>query len=90
MLASECAAGDQTSLAGGERNVHRLVGSPGSYFRRIFAVIGHYVQAYLDPGTGSMLLQAIVGGVAAAAVAGRIFWRQILELLHIRKKEDRP
>ncbi len=53
-------------------------------------MIGQSVQAYLDPGTGSMLLQAIVGGVAAAAVAGRIFWRRILELLHIRKKEDQP
>ena len=53
-------------------------------------MIGQFVQAYLDPGTGSMLLQAIVGGVAAAAVAGRIFWRRILELLQIRKKEDRP
>lgn len=79
-----------STVAGGEPDLHRLLGSPGSYFRRVFAVIGQSVQAYLDPGTGSMLLQAIVGGVAAAAVAGRIFWRRILELLHIRKKEDQP
>jgi hypothetical protein len=85
MLASVCG-----TVAGREPDLHRLVGSRGSYFRRVFAVIGQFVQAYLDPGTGSMLLQAIVGGVAAAAVAGRIFWRRILELLHIRKKEDRP
>jgi hypothetical protein len=27
--------------------------------------------AYIDPGTGSLILQAIAGGFAAAAVAGK-------------------
>ena len=31
--------------------------------------------AYLDPGTGSMLLQAIVGGSAGIVVLVRHFWR---------------
>ncbi len=31
--------------------------------------------AYLDPGTGSMLLQAIVGGGAGIVVLVRHFWR---------------
>ena len=31
--------------------------------------------AYLDPGTGSMLLQAIVGGSAGLYVFLRHFWR---------------
>jgi hypothetical protein len=35
------------------------------------------VFAYLDPGTGSMVLQVIVGGVAAIGVAGRYYWRRI-------------
>jgi len=30
---------------------------------------------YLDPGTGSMLLQAIVGGGAGIVVLVRHFWR---------------
>jgi len=33
--------------------------------------------AYLDPGTGSMLLQAIVGGSAGVMVLVRHFWRTI-------------
>lgn len=31
--------------------------------------------AYLDPGTGSMLLQAIVGGSAGLFVFARHVWR---------------
>ncbi|MCX7385793.1 MAG: hypothetical protein NTX48_03925 [Planctomycetales bacterium] len=31
--------------------------------------------AYLDPGTGSMLLQAIVGGSAGLFVFVRYLWR---------------
>ena len=31
--------------------------------------------AYLDPGTGSMLLQAIVGGSAGLFVFARHMWR---------------
>jgi hypothetical protein len=39
---------------------------------------------YLDPGTGSLILQSIVGGVAAAVVFGKFWWRRILEFLHLR------
>jgi hypothetical protein len=46
-----------------------------------------HVLAYLDPGTGSMLVQLIVGGVAAAAVAVKLFWYRILRFLRIRKDE---
>ena len=34
-----------------------------------------FVLAYLDPGTGSMLLQAIVGGSAGLIVFARHLWR---------------
>jgi len=30
-------------------------------------------HAYLDPGTGSIMLQAIIGGVAAALFVGRSY-----------------
>ncbi|HET9215145.1 MAG TPA: hypothetical protein VFN93_10370 [Gaiellaceae bacterium] len=45
--------------------------------------------AYLDPGSGSMILQAIVGGVAAAAVVGKLYWRRFLGFLRIRKNDGR-
>ncbi len=44
--------------------------------------------AYLDPGTGSMLVQLLVGGVAAAGVFARLYWGRLLRLLRIRK--DKP
>jgi hypothetical protein len=43
---------------------------------------------YLDPGSGSMILQVVAGGAAAAAVAGRLFWRRIATMLRLKKKDD--
>jgi hypothetical protein len=44
--------------------------------------------AYIDPGTGSMLLQVIVGGVAAAAVGMKIFWGRLLGFFRIRRRDE--
>ena len=38
-------------------------------------------MAYLDPGTGSMLLQLLLGGVAGAAVVGKLFWQRIVSFV---------
>ena len=43
--------------------------------------------AYLDPGTGSMLLQVILGGVAAVGVAIKLYWHKLRVALGLRKKE---
>jgi hypothetical protein len=43
--------------------------------------------AYLDPGTSSMILQIIAGGLAAAGVATKVFWGRILKFLRIRKDD---
>jgi hypothetical protein len=48
------------------------------------------VFAYLDPGTGSMLVQLLVGGAAAVAVTAKFYWRRVLRLLRIRKDEPEP
>ena len=37
--------------------------------------------AYLDPGTGSMLLQALLGGVAAVGVIARLYWHRMTAVL---------
>ena len=44
--------------------------------------------AYLDPGSGSMILQILAGGLAAVAVTARLYWDRILKFLKIRKPED--
>lgn len=47
--------------------------------------------AYLDPGTGSMLLQVLLGGAAAVGVALKLYWHKIRAVLGIgtrAKAED--
>lgn len=43
---------------------------------------------YLDPGSGSMLVQLLAGGVAAVAVTAKLTWRRFLGRLGLRKKPD--
>ena len=65
-------------------------------FSRIFlylvmaAISGLFVfpaqaYAYLDPGTGSMILQGIIGGLAAAAVVAKLYWHRLLRFFGFRK-----
>ena len=44
--------------------------------------------AYLDPGTGSMLLQVILGGAAAVGVAVKLYWHKIRAAIGLRHKPD--
>jgi hypothetical protein len=44
--------------------------------------------SYLDPGSGSMILQLIAGGTAAFAVSLKLSWRRVLKLLRIRKDDE--
>ena len=46
------------------------------------------VLAYLDPGSGSMMLQVLAGGIAAAAVTLKVYWHRVLTFLRIRKPEQ--
>jgi hypothetical protein len=46
------------------------------------------IVTYLDAGSGSMLLQLILGGAAAVAVTGKFYWRRVLGFLRLRRTED--
>jgi hypothetical protein len=35
-----------------------------------------------------MMLQVIAGGLAAAAVTMKVYWRRLLVVLHIRKPDE--
>ncbi len=37
--------------------------------------------AYLDPGTGSMLLQALIGGIVAAFAVWSFYWNKLKALV---------
>ena len=45
-------------------------------------------EAYLDPGTGSMMLQVILGGIAAVGVAIKLYWHKLASVFGLRKKEE--
>jgi hypothetical protein len=45
--------------------------------------------AYLDPGSGSMLLQVLLGGVAGVAVIAKLYWGRLLSLFGIRRDPPR-
>lgn len=42
-----------------------------------FMLVALPAHAYLDPGSGSMILQIIAGGIAGLAVALKMFWHRI-------------
>lgn len=46
--------------------------------------------AYIDPGTGSMFLTAILGGLAAGGYAVRKFFLRIRQLFGKGRPESRP
>ena len=37
--------------------------------------------AYLDPGTGSIVIQAIVAGVVGVLAVGRLYWSRLKALV---------
>ncbi len=56
----------------------------------VFALISSssQVYAYLDPGTGSMLIQMIIGGIVAGFFTLRMYWYQLKS--YVRRKLGYP
>lgn len=44
-------------------------------------------DAYLDPGSGSMLLQLVLGGFAGLAVLVKLYWGKLKALVGLRGPE---
>jgi len=44
------------------------------------------VQAYIDPGSGSLVLQVLIGGAVGLLVAVKLGWRWLVSLLLAKKK----
>ena len=54
----------------------------------LLACVASQAQAYLDPGSGSMLLQVILGGIAAVGVALKLYWHRLKAALGFGKKPE--
>jgi hypothetical protein len=56
-----------------------------------FLLFHNYAYAYIDPGTGSILLQALLGFVAAVGAYITLYWRKfknfVYKVFKIKKKD---
>ena len=53
----------------------------------VFTISDAY--AYIDPGTGSLVIQVIVGALIGAGITVKIYWYKIKEKIsHINKKDE--
>ena len=43
----------------------------------LFIVMPFHAYAYLDPGTGSIIIQAILGGLTLTLITGKMYWLKI-------------
>ena len=43
----------------------------------IFVLFTSNLNAYIDPGSGSLILQLLIAGAAAGLYAIKVFWKQI-------------
>lgn len=62
----------------------------GAYFLFVLTPAAH---AYLDPGSGSVIFQAVIGGLLAVGVVTKAFWHRLGRLFSRRKPEgadERP
>ncbi len=48
-------------------------------------------HAYLDPGTGSILIQGLLAAIAGAAMTLKIYWGRIVQIFSRRNEQaDEP
>jgi hypothetical protein len=48
-------------------------------------------SAYIDPGTGSFIIQIVLAGILAGSLSAKIFWKKIktfLASIAVRKKKN--
>tara|TARA_Y100000817_G_C16732104_1_gene488464 strand:+ start:205 stop:420 length:216 start_codon:yes stop_codon:yes gene_type:complete len=56
----------------------------------IFFMLSSPANAYLDPGTGSIILQAILGFIAASIATLSFYWNKVkLFLVKLFKKDKK-
>lgn len=65
------------NAAGKWRCLFRCAGSITVCTCLIFLFSVKPAHAYLDPGTGSMILQLLLGGIAGALVVGKLYFERI-------------
>jgi hypothetical protein len=53
----------------------------------LLLVLASPTYAYVDPGSGAMLAQLLLGGAAGAVVLVRVYWNRLRALIGLRQRE---
>lgn len=56
----------------------------------LFVVLTGPAFAYIDPSSGSVILQGIIAGIAAIVLTAKLWWHRLLVMLGIRKRTLKP
>lgn len=59
-------------------------------FCLVFATVSNPVYAYLDPGTGSMIVQGLLAGIAMSLMAIKMYWQKLLGLFNSIFRKNAP
>ena len=60
----------------------------GAFGMLLGFTVSEPAYAYLDPGSVSLAVQAIVAGIAGAALTWKYWWHRVLEIFGLRKNRD--
>jgi len=54
----------------------------GNFFNNFSSLL------YIDPGTGSLIIQILIGFFVSSAVMLKVFWKKIVSLFGKKSKKD--
>jgi len=83
------AGGGQTSAARGLARAARLIAALSVLFGSVVA-LSKPAFAYIDPGTGSLVIQAVLAAVLTVGATVKVFWHQIKEKYRNLFHKDEP
>lgn len=58
------------------------------YFGALVFLFAPKAFAYLDPGTGSYVIQVLIAALLGSALFFRQIWAKLKEIFHLKKKES--
>ncbi len=63
---------------------------PGLLFCTVVAIFSYTPEAfaYLDPGTGSILLQGLIAGLAGGLMFIRMYWKKLKAMIAGRSRDE--
>jgi hypothetical protein len=56
----------------------------------VMLLIAAPAYAYIDPGSGGMLVQLLTGGAAGAVILARLYWRRLKDRFGPKSKAAEP